>query len=103
VLSAPGVLLYQKVYQKERDFVQVVDLDQGATISFTTGRRRSGKGGVYGRQPKVQTLVDPVFLANSQLDPMPSYRNGRSYLPEDPPASLSPSKLMDRWSATGRI
>jgi hypothetical protein len=108
VLSAPGVRLYQKDYPEGTpDFVQVVDLSQGAALKLYHGSVTDpGEGeGVYGGDnPRfVRRSMQSFWNEFSSSDPNAfCITNGQFfYLPEDPTRIAFPLKVDGRVISDG--
>lgn len=91
VRSAPGVQLYRKDYPKGNpDFVQVIDLSQGAQVKLMHGTITDlpqGEGDAGGNDPRFKSLSLEKFWQDFSLSNPSAFcvTNGQFfYMPEEP-------------------
>ena len=96
VRSAPGVQLYRKDYVKGNpDFVQVIDLSQGAQVKLMHGTITDpgeGEGDYGGNDPRFKSFSLEKFwqdFSSLTLQPSASRTASSSICRKNPPASPS--------------
>jgi len=104
VTSAPGVVLYQKNYQGgSPDYVQVINLSQGARLALLHGEireNRPGKGSYGGDDPHIMSRNLPAFWEQLTATDQNAFcvTNGQFFYMKE-----SPTRLPFPLKASGNI
>ena len=104
VTSAPGVVLYQKNYQGgSPDYVQVINLSQGARLALLHGElreNRPGKGSYGGDDPRIMSRNLPAFWEQLTATDQNAFcvTNGQFFYMKE-----SPTRLPFPLKASGNV
>jgi len=104
IASAPGVDLYQKNYRGgSPDYVQVIDLSQGARLALLHGEireHRPGKGSYGGDDPRIMSRTLPAYWDELTATDQNAFcvTNGQFFYMKE-----SPTRLPFPLKVTGNI